>query len=291
MNISVIDIGSNTVKASIYNVIEKKHKREIAYKGNKEKLITYVDENKVMSEEGIERLCNSIERLLSFSEEHNCQKVFAFATASLRGVKNSEYIVDTVLKKYSLHIDIISGEEEALCSLRGLLSDLETSQIKNGIMVDMGGGSTEIVLFENGQLPKIQSLNFGCLSLNETNMSENELSEMIQEELKKCSYAKNANCPVFLIGGTARAVLKIVCESNKTSTKALRADGADFSYIVENKENEAFVNLVKNIVPTRVNTVFSGAIAYREIMKYIKPLSIVVSDSGVRDGYLERILP
>ena len=291
MNICIIDIGSNTVKASIYSVIGKTHRREIAYKGNKEKLITYVDENKFMSEEGIRRLNSSLEGLLSFSEEHGCQKVFAFATASLRGVQNSEYIVESIFEKYSLHIDILSAEDEALCSLRGLLTDPEASQVKNGIMIDMGGGSTEIVLFENGKMPQINSLNFGCLSLNELSVSREELSKIIKKELLKCSYVKNSSCPLFLIGGTARAVLKIINVEKNTLSNNLRTDGIDFSYIADNMHNEKFIDFVKKVVPSRANTVFSGALAYSEIIKFIKPTAVIVSDSGVRDGYLERILP
>lgn len=291
MNICIIDIGSNTVKASVYSVIGKKHKKEIAYKGSKEKLITYVDENRIMSEEGIKRLCNSLENLLLFSNEHNCQKVFAFATASLRGVKNSDIIVEKVYNEYSLSIDILSAEEEALCSLRGLLSDPDVSQIKNGVMIDMGGGSTEVVLFENGKAPQINSLNFGCLSLNEMNASKDVLSKVINQELTKCSYVKNAGCPIFLIGGTARAVLKIINEKNKTVSNKLKKDGVDFSYIADNMHNKEFLSFVKNVVPSRVNTVFSGALAYSEIIEFIKPTAVIVSDSGVRDGYLERILP
>lgn len=296
MNVCVIDIGSNTVKASVYKISDKRIKTEVAFKGNKEKLITYIDSERKMSAEGINKLHSSLERLLTFSKEHNCERVFAFATASLRNVANAKEILELVYSQFGIEIDILSEEEEALCSLKGLLSDPDTSEVKHGIMIDMGGGSTEIVLFENSKSPLIKSLDFGCLSLSQNFFSEGILEKdktasFIKKELLKCPYIRDANCPVYLIGGTARAALKLINIIKKQNTKTLKNDLSDFKIITDNLNSEEFISLVKKTSPQRVTTVFTGAIAYSEILKFIKPTKIFVSDSGVRDGYLERILP
>ncbi len=285
MNVCVIDIGSNTVKASVYKVTKSTNKTELAFKGNKEKLITYIDSERKMSDEGINKLRNAIKTLLDFSKEYNCERVFAFATASLRNVTNAEEIINIIYSEFEIEIEILSEEEEALCSLKGLLSDPETSGVNNGIMIDMGGGSTEIVLFENGKEPIIKSLKFGCLSLSEN------IKETVNSELLKCLFAKDANCPVYLIGGTARVVVKLINLIKKQDTKILKSDLSDFDRIIDNIHNEEFIDFVRKVSPQRVTTVFSGALAYREIINFIKPTKIYVSDSGVRDGYLERILP
>lgn len=296
MNVCVIDIGSNTIKASIYKVFKNRSREEIAYNGSKEKLITYIDENGNLNEEGIGRLNSSLSALLTFSEKYRCDKVFAFATASLRGVKNAKEILDIVLQRFDLHVEILSEEDEALCSLKGLLGDLEPSEAKSGVMIDMGGGSTEIVYFQNGKEPIIKSLKFGCLSLSENFDFEDEIRvekilSYVKNELNNCLYVKNVRCPIYLIGGTARAVLKVINESNKLSLTRLKADGSDLSFIIENMKRQEFYDFVKSIIPARINTILAGTVAYREIVDFIKPSLIQVSESGVRDGYLERILP
>ena len=294
MNVCIIDIGSNTIKASVYKVLGKLRKEEIAYQGSKEKLITYIEEN-VMNDFGISRLCNSVEMLLKFSEEHKCEKTFAFATASLRNVKNAKEITDIVEKRFGLTIDILSEEDEALCSLKGLLGDFSISGVDRGIMIDMGGGSTELVVFENGKPPRISSMGFGCLSLINSEFGEpyyeDKVRKIVRQELEKCMFAKEIRYPVFLIGGTARAVIKILNALNIQNKTILRADGKDFEHIIHEYSKEYFQDLLQRAVPSRKTTVLSGAIAYSEIIKFIKPSSILVSDSGVRDGYLEKILP
>ena len=294
MNVCIIDIGSNTVKASVYKIISKSRRQEIAYKGSKEKLITCID-NGIMNDEGIKRLCNSLESLLSFSTEYKCERIFAFATASLRNVNNADDIIDIVENKFGVTIEILSEEDEALCSLKGLLSDFSMSGIDKGVMIDMGGGSTELVTFENGKMPKIRSMKFGCLSLIDDEFGkdnyEYNIRKTVKKELEKCTFAKDIHFPVFLIGGTARAVNKILNVMDGTDKNNLRTDGMDFERIAREYNKPSFRAFLEDIVPYRQDTVVSGAIAYSEIINFIKPVSVSVSESGVRDGYLEKILP
>ncbi len=298
MKVSVIDIGSNTVKASIYKIYGKNRKKEIAYKGSKEMLIMHVNSNGEMSEEGVEKLFSALEKLISFSEEFDCEAIYAFATASLRKVKNSEKIKESAFHKYGIRIEILSETEEAVCSLKGLLSAPETSDVERGVMVDMGGGSTEVVLFENGKEPIIKSLKFGCLSLLGESYNDEvllkskhyDISKIVRRELDSIDFVERIGYPIFLIGGTARAVLK-VRKYYKPTIKTLRADGSDFKFIFENSESPEFLNFLNNVIPDRKRTVISGALAYYEIVNFIKPEKILISDSGVRDGYLEKILP
>lgn len=294
MRVCVIDIGSNTVKASIYKILGKSRKIELAYKGTKEMLITYINSKGEMTEEGVVKLSSAVENLIDFSKEYECDAVYAFATASLRKAKNSKVIKERIFNDYGIQIEVLTESEEAICSLKGLLSDPETSEVQNGIMIDMGGGSTEVVLFENGKEPVIKSLGFGCLSLLSQftvfKSNHRDISSFVKNELNSVSFVKNLGYPVFLIGGTARAVSK-VANIYKGEKKPLRSDGSDFKYIYESSDEAEFIALLNRVIPDRSQTVISGALAYYEIINFIKPEKIFVSDSGVRDGYLEKILP
>lgn len=300
MNVCVIDIGSNTVKATIFKILKKGKRCVLCHKGFKSRLITYIEERegkRFLNSSGEEELYRAVSELIAFSKTYSCSSVFAFATASLRNVENAKEIVANVYEKFSLQVEILTGEEEALCSLRGLLTDAEAEYIQEGIMIDMGGGSTEIVYFTNGELPRLVSLPFGCLSLYEGFVEGNvpaqneviEIEKYVKKELEKCRYIYDLKVPVFLIGGSGRAVSKII--NYGTSKKALRPDGSDFTKVLKKFEDEAFFEKAEEIIPGRALTVCPASVAYRAIIQLVRPSSITVSNSGVREGYLEKILP
>ncbi len=300
MNVTVIDIGSNTIKATVFKINKKGVKTVLAYKGYKAKLITFiVEENgsRLLSEQGYERLEASISALIDFSCEHKAEIIFAFATASLRGVDNSAEIIKKINEKFDISIEILSGEEEAICSMKGLLTEIESADMSEGVMIDMGGGSTEIVRFANGHNPEIVSLPFGCLTLYKdfvsgdlpTDKEIDNIEKYVNKQLEKCNYVKELNCPTFLIGGSARAVCKVIYNDKKN--RNLRADGSDFTRVINKLRDKDFYFEAEKIIPERTKTISPSSVAYRCIVKYIKPSTILVSDSGVREGYLEKILP
>jgi len=298
MKCSCLDIGSNTIKISVFEK-KGKHWTTTAFLGEQTGLIGYIEETdsyRNLSERGVEALLSALERLIAFSNEKEVEHLFAFATASLRGVNNIEAIQKAVWDRFGITIDVLSGEEEALCSLKGLLSDELCDGIREGIMIDMGGGSCEVVHFVNGSSPTITSLPFGCLSLTNEFMSfpptinqVHKAREHVSACLKSCEFAHNLKCPVFLIGGTARAVEKLALDLKPRNNKSLTL--TDFEFIVTKMcEDENFRNVAKRLIPKRQHTVTAGASAYFELLKYISPSKIFVSGSGVREGYLERIL-
>ncbi|MBE6700763.1 MAG: hypothetical protein E7582_02600 [Ruminococcaceae bacterium] len=300
MNVCVIDIGSNTIKATIFSISKNRTKKTLSFKGHKAKLGLYkahTEDGVYLSGEGILVLCESVSDLISFAEKHNCDSVYAFATASLRGLLNAQEILDLLFEKYSLKVEILSGKDEALYSLKGLLSDEDTYNVKSGVMIDMGGGSTEIVYFDSGKTPKIVSLPFGCLNLYEEYVKDTiptdeeilKIENHVQKELKNCTFIKGINEPVFLIGGSARAVLKIV--KTCVNRDKLRSDSGDFTLVIDKMREEDFFNNAEKLIPGRTTTVTTGAVAYRTILNFIAPSSVTVSLSGVREGYLEKILP
>lgn len=299
MKCSCIDIGSNTVKISVFERCGR-HWKSVGYLGEQTQLIKYVElkgNERVLSEDGKNALFAVLERLVSFSNSKACEHIFAFATASLRGVSNSEEIEKLVYERFSIHLDVLTGEEEAICSLKGLLLDEKCEGIKSGIMIDMGGGSTEVVYFENGKDPKIVSLDFGCLSLTDEYIKDfppstdglNALRRCVREKMVNCSFAKCLNVPVFLIGGTARAAVRMASELIPRKKDIFKP--SDFLEIAQGMVSQERVrSTAERLIPKRVRTITAGCGAYFELFDFIKPSEIHVSESGVREGYLERIL-
>lgn len=299
MKCSCIDVGSNTVKVSVF----EKNGQEwntAGFYGEQTGLINYVETDESgrrLSHKGVEVLISTLGRLIAFSEEKGTDCLFAFATASLRGIENSDFVVKKIYEEYGVNLEILSTYDEAMCSLKGLLTDDLTAETEEGVMIDMGGGSTELVHFANGKLPVIAGLGFGCLSLfteyadtyPPTFFAINDIRKKVREELGKYGEFKKLGCPVFLIGGTARAALKLICEMEQKNKKELSA--ADFKLIFEKMLYDGKTRkIAEKIIPKRFNIITAGCAAYFELLDFISPKSVYVSESGVREGYLQKIL-
>lgn len=299
MKACVIDIGSNTIKATVFKINKNRSKEIAGHLGFKAKIITKIVKDngkRILCDEGKAILFDCVEKLCAFAEENGCDNVFAFATASLRGVDNAGGIIEEIREKFNIDVEILSGEEEATCSLRGLLSDPEFQEIKEGIMIDMGGGSTEVVMFSNGVAPQIISLPFGCLSLFDSLVNGDvptkeeclKIEGLVDKNLSSCAFLRNTRLPLYIIGGSGRAILK-VARPNSDKNRVLKR--GDFSAVLKASSEEGFVESAERLVPGRSLTICPAAIALRRITDFVGTPSITVCFGGVREGYLEKILP
>ena len=111
MKVGIVDIGSNTIRLVVYDVIDMTYK-EILNQRSFAGLIEYVDDNR-LSQTGMDKLVKTLSNIKELTYLVRCDKVFYFATASLRGLNNSIDLLTYIKKELDIDIDIITGEEEA----------------------------------------------------------------------------------------------------------------------------------------------------------------------------------
>jgi Exopolyphosphatase len=145
--IALIDVGSNTVRLVIFNIdMESFYDiTEIQNIKVPARLVQYV-ENGAMNEEGIQLLINLLGSYLKITEKYDVDRLIAVATAAVRNSSNVRTIVERVEKETGLKLAVFSEKEEAYY---GNYAVRYTFNIQDGISVDIGGGSTEVTLFEN----------------------------------------------------------------------------------------------------------------------------------------------
>lgn len=116
----------------------------------------------VMSQEGIHKLCGVLLECRTMLEQFDVERYFAFATASLRNIQNTREAVDQVFLVTGFSIDVISGQAEAYLDYYGVMVD---APLENGLLFDIGGGSTELVTIAHDGPGVIESLPIGSLTL------------------------------------------------------------------------------------------------------------------------------
>ena len=161
MKYSVIDIGSNSIRLTVYKV--KNGSFKILFKEKHILGLAGYVEGGCLTEEGISRAVSGIRDFRNtLTALGITERIFVFATASLRNVINTYEAASKIADATGLEIDVITGEEEAMLGYTGAMQQLDISE---GAFVDIGGASTEIALFRGGAVEKVKSYRAGSLKL------------------------------------------------------------------------------------------------------------------------------
>lgn len=292
---AIIDIGSNTVRMAIYNIsgenieflMKKKHIVGLA---------AYLDNN-VMTKAGIDKVCNVLLEFKAFLEIFKIKNVAAFTTAALRNCENSREAVGEIIARTGIQVEVISGDKEAEYDFVGATRNLAA---KEGILADIGGASTELVLFREEEILSKISLPMGSLDFRTKycssvlpNAFEVELMRTKAEEfLHEAPDFDHVQCDNIVgIGGTFKgtcALYNSMHNFDKINT-AMEADFlphmiGHFSNLEEIGQQDAI--LLMKQVPDRINTILPGMVIADVLARHFHCEKITYSDSGVREGFI-----
>lgn len=291
-NVAVIDIGSNTIRLCVY-AIKGDDFALLAKKRSVAGLASYVNESDKLNEDGIEKLIEVLQGFVKFCAPYNVTKVLPFATASLRLIKNQKAVVKRIRLETGLEVKIISGGAEAGYSFSGAMHCLNE---KEGLLIDIGGASTELVYFRNQRIIKSYSFPLGSLSAYEKHVRKIVPTSLEQEKIKRdiLEFLDGTNIPdsalgspLCGVGGSIRNTFKIYQniykEKNPKKMNFEKVRDMLKLFKTEKKEN---LDIVLKIAPHRIHTIIPGMIILKTIAKYFKCSDIFVSKFGIREGYL-----
>lgn len=298
MKHAIIDIGSNSMRLSLYEINNQNFKvlfREKFMAG----LAGYVDKDGNLSLDGIECAINGLLDFKVILESLNVDGVSVFATASLRNINNTAEAVRLIRAATGFDIEIISGDEEALLGYIGAMQELN---ITEGAFMDVGGASTEIVTFDNATPVHYASFKVGSLMLFREYVKkilpgEGALKKMckaITTEIDKTAVMPfDERDTLIAVGGTARAVLKLGKKyyNLPDETISLTANQLnDLATLFYSGEKEA-TDLILKLESDRIHTIIPGIMILQHVLNLFKAEKIIVSKYGVREGYLwEKIM-
>ncbi|HJJ28395.1 MAG TPA: hypothetical protein O0X70_03280 [Methanocorpusculum sp.] len=289
---AVIDIGSNTIRLSLYKV-ENKTITLMLNKKITAGLAGYI-ENKQMSLAGIEKGEEALAALTSLLSYIHVRRLVCFATAPLRGIDNAEEVKARFEKACGAQITILSGEEEAELDYFGAK---QTFTEKEGLIVDIGGGSTELVYFKDDGPVFSKSLPFGSLVMYRRHVKdilplkiemlliEKEVVKMLEKTFPE-KYMINQICG---IGGTIRGCGKVLAASTGEKKKTEKYTPQDLAGLLKMKKSAA-ADLILKTEPERIHTILPGACILHAVSLFFDAKSIRVSKTGVREGCLAKLL-
>ena len=255
-----------------------------------------VDQTKKLSPLALQRSENAFQSFENLFIKHGVTEIRAVATSAARDAENQKEFLG-LAAKYKIPVQIISGEEEANLTFKGVEENFAT---QDGLIIDIGGGSTEFVLVQNGQLQDRVSLNVGVVRFSERYLSSNDfksqepvLRKAIQKELHdnpKLKSFKNNNIEVFLaVSGTptaATAILQNHFDPEKINGAMLNQEGLllviqNYGYLNMDQRLEKY----PYIESKRADVLPTGVLILDEALNYFDFKSgYKISTQGIRHG-------
>lgn len=295
---TIVDVGSNTVRMNVYDV--KDDKLKILFtKKETVGLASYVKDGH-MTAEGVERLADVLREFQETLANLGINEMHVFATASLRNASNSSQVMAEIDRRLGIKIQLLSGREEAELDYLGAARDTD---MEAGLLIDIGGGSTELVAYDRGRIISAISIARGSLNTynkyvsgilptkdERRNIKAGFLKKLDEEDSFESEKKYKHICGV---GGTVRAALKLDKLFFGKSADENCLPVSHIGYIIKAMEKKTNrdkfirnVSMLLDVVPERIRTILPGMIILYAVAKRYKAESIMVAHTGVREGFM-----
>ena len=283
---AAIDIGSNAVRMLVANVVEYE-KKTIFLKKSLVRIPVRLGQDAFsegkISEVNIKRIIKSMKAFKLLMKVHGVKDYLAFATSALREAKNGSKVVEKVLEKSGIKIEIIDGKKEAKIISNTTIFDT-ISKEKTFLYVDVGGGSTEFSVLIKGKRTYSKSFKIGTVRLLNDKVSD-ETWQAAEEWVNEHTQGHEK---IYLLGTGGNI--------NKLHKMAGIKDDRPISYLtlnaLSNKLNlltyeERIVKLGLN--PDRSDVILPAAKLFLKTLNWSGAKDIYVPKVGLSDGMIREL--
>lgn len=298
--LAAIDVGTNSIRVIVaeafadgqYRVLDDE--KEIARLGNGMTTTGRLDDA------SIEKAILAIDRMKRIAAGYGAGYIRAVGTAAVRDAENGQELVDRVLDRTGIRVEVISPEDEAQLAFKSVSAAFDLSSFPS-VIADIGGGSAEVVLCSGGLIEQVYPIPLGAVRLTEMfggpELSAGErfsaMNAFIREQLDRY-FADAAIDPELLIGagGTFEALAKLSMGRFEPTPGALIR-----GYDMQRSEVKRLLDRLRSlsvkdraklpgISPNRAEIVVAGAALVLALMKRLTVDRLRVHDGGIRDGLL-----
>mgnify|MGYP001133784075 CR=1 FL=1 len=293
MKLSVIDLSSTGVSTVIAEGDKTTGIFETVYKDRANIAITEYMDGRGISARGIEKIIDALISARSTVKAMGADECYVISTAALRNVDNLAEVAEKVRMRTGIVINHLDGKTEAYCDL---VSNRKYSAYDRVVLIDVGGGSVELCDFSKERRSEMICLDFGPLKLRNKYVGDiyptkDEAKQIKKFLRKKCDDAgvpkkKDFSTAVLVgsINDAIDAVYREYCDKMRL--------GGEFRYDVYKQFVDFLLTspdrtrLIMKAAPEKINVLPVAALILKELLKRFKLDNILISDCGVKEGYL-----
>jgi exopolyphosphatase/guanosine-5'-triphosphate,3'-diphosphate pyrophosphatase len=299
MRLASIDIGTNTILMLIADVERNGTLSVVRDEHCIARLGKGVDEHSFIQKETFQRVLNILSQFKSIADSHGVQQLTACGTSALRDAANRQEFIDFIREHLSIDIKILSGQEEAESTYLGAVSEyLEDSPSGEFAVLDIGGGSTELVAGTGAIVSSAVSIDIGSVRLTErilknsppdTTALENAV-KLVQNNLHHLSPLPTATMLIGVAGTlTTVAALDLQLKTfDKTLINRHTLTRETIERIFQELRHLTLdqIRHYPQIHPSRADILLAGILILLETLHKVNVSQITVSDRGLRYGML-----
>lgn len=299
-NLVVIDLGSNSVRMQISQIDDYGGYTIMGYFREYVRLSEKMGKEMILKEEPMKRTIQALKDFKARYTQYDHVVVKAVATAAVRGAKNQAEFLKRVKDEVGLDLQVISGSTEAYLDYVGVVNTLP---IRNGIIMDCGGASTELVWVQNGACKERISIPIGSVVLSQNynladSISASDLYRAMNAAGQKISTVRWLgqvhNLPLIALGGSNRTIAKIHRREVTDDVDELPdIHGMHLpphyifnlvsKLIAMNKDERMKIpGLAKN----RADVIIGGLLPISLVLRNLQISEVIFSNCGLRDGVL-----
>ncbi|MBI5965651.1 MAG: Ppx/GppA family phosphatase [Chloroflexi bacterium] len=162
--IAAIDVGSNAMRIVVGRIVYDGKVEVVENLRLPVRLGQDAFTTGIVSEETAQQAVDAFNRFRKIMDDHQAQKIRAIATSAMREMTNGDLLIDRIARSTGIEIEIVSGEEEARL-IHLAVAQAVNLKNKHALLIDIGGGSVEVTLSQNGNILSTESYNMGTVRL------------------------------------------------------------------------------------------------------------------------------
>ncbi|MGI0054868.1 MAG: hypothetical protein ACREBT_00450 [Thermoplasmata archaeon] len=293
--IGVVDVGSNTARLVVFDASRSRVVRPIFEAKEIPRLGAHLSADGSLAPEAIERGVESLRRFAQTLRGLEVRRTLAVTTSAVRDAPNGREFVRAAERATGILLRVLTGAEEARYGYLGVASAWE---LHNDLVVDLGGGSLQVVETRKGLLANSVSLPLGGLRLTQRFIAHDPPKDRELEDLRDevrgsihstLTAFAGGEYRVFAMGGTVRAVARAAIELREYPIPRVHG------YAIRQHDLDALRGLVAEL-PTgkrraipgigqeRADVIDAGLVVLTELLRVSKASEILVTGTGIREG-------
>ncbi len=300
--LGIIDIGTNSIRLAVVR-IEKDHGyKTLALHKEAVRLGEGEFAHNRITRPAMERSLVVLKKFADIARRSGAEEIKAIGTAALREAQNRSEFTERALSECGVDVRVISGLEEARLIYLGVSSGVDLNS-NRGLFVDIGGGTTELIIGDAKEYYLLESLKLGAVRLNDIflkghtgSVSKKKYSTMVDyaREVGNLAFRKVREEGFDVVYGSSGTIInlaEITARRLGTYLTTIRNYTLSYSDLCETISMLCSLDLdarkeVAGINPERADIIVSGAAILDSFMTETGANAITVSTRAVRDGVL-----
>jgi exopolyphosphatase/guanosine-5'-triphosphate,3'-diphosphate pyrophosphatase len=305
--LAAIDIGSNSVRLMVAEVLRGGNYRILDEEREPTRLARSVAATGLLDDEAMERTLGALATFRQIAAGFQATTLKTIATCAVREARNGPEFCRRVRQEVGLDVEVISGDREARLAFLSVQHAFDLAG-KNIVVADIGGGSTELVFATGNLVESIFSTPLGAVRLTEQcGLGEAAPGEGWQQGLTRLD-AEIATClkaettkplfaPHFLVGsgGTFTSLAELMMAAKKEfdiPVAGYKVSQAELRHLLDRlrKMTHRARRAIPGMTPDRADIIVAGLSIVDALLRRFRINQVVVHTRGVRDGLLREMI-